>query len=202
MGESVAALFAAGIVPSILVGVGLMLVTAFMERRGQLPAASTRATWHERGQASLRAFFPLLTPVIILGGILAGIFTPTEASAIAVAYALVVSVFILKTMTFADIPQLLIKSATTSAVVLLLVGAAVRLQNRSQLIARARDYGGVHSDPIREPIDSVISYQPAAIYGWYVPGCWAGDNHPWPHTGADIPANGRAPSALRHYHER
>ena len=125
MGESVAALFAAGIVPGILVGVGLMLVTTFMARKGQLPAASTRATWSQRGQASLKAFFPLLTPVIILGGILAGIFTPTEASAVAVAYAVLVSVFILRTMKFSDMPEVLIKSATTSAVVLLLVGAAV-----------------------------------------------------------------------------
>ena len=125
MGESVAALFAAGIVPGILVGVGLMLVTTFMARKGQLPAASTRANWSQRGQASLKAFFPLLTPVIILGGILAGIFTPTEASAVAVAYALLVSVFILRTMKFSDMPEVLIKSATTSAVVLLLVGAAV-----------------------------------------------------------------------------
>ena len=125
MGESVAALFAAGLIPGILVGVGLMLMTSFMARRGHLPAASKRASWPERGQASLKAFFPLLTPVIILGGILAGIFTPTEASAVAVAYALLISVFILRTMKFSDMPEVLVKSATTSAVVLLLVGAAV-----------------------------------------------------------------------------
>ena len=51
---------------------------------------TTRATWRERGQASLKAFWPLLTPVIILGGILGGVFTPTEAAAVAVGYAIVI----------------------------------------------------------------------------------------------------------------
>jgi tripartite ATP-independent transporter DctM subunit len=125
MGESVAALFLAGIVPGIMVGVGLMIVTALMARTHDFPAATRRATWGEKGQASLKAFFPLMTPVIILGGILGGIFTPTEAAAVAAAYALIVSLFILRSMTWADLPRVLTKSALTSSVVLLLVGAAM-----------------------------------------------------------------------------
>jgi tripartite ATP-independent transporter DctM subunit len=125
MGESVAALFLAGIVPGILVGLGLMAVTAAMARRQDFPVARQKANWGERGQASLKAFFPLLTPVIILGGILGGIFTPTEASAVAAAYALLVSLFLLKSMTLADLPNVLMKAALTSSVVLLLVGAAM-----------------------------------------------------------------------------
>jgi len=125
MGESVAALFLAGIVPGIMVGLGLMLMTGVMANRYDFPIASRRATWGEAGQASLKAFFPLLTPVIILGGILGGIFTPTEASAVAAAYAFFVALFILKTMTWSDLPQVLTKAALTSAVVLLLVGAAM-----------------------------------------------------------------------------
>ena len=84
MGESVAALFLAGIVPGILVGVGLMLTVTWMADRYDFPVASRRYSWRERGGASLKAFFPLMTPVIILGGILGGIFTPTEAAAVAV----------------------------------------------------------------------------------------------------------------------
>jgi len=125
MGESVAALFLAGIVPGIMVGIGLMIMTAYMARTHDFPAATTKATWGERGQASLKAFFPLMTPVIILGGILGGIFTPTEAAAVAAAYALIVSLFILRSMTWADLPRVLTKSALTSSVVLLLVGAAM-----------------------------------------------------------------------------
>ena len=125
MGESVAALFLAGIVPGILVGLGLMLVVRLMARRYDFPVATRRATWSERGQASLKAFFPLLTPVIILGGILAGVFTPTEAAAVAVAYALFIGLFVLRSLRLSEIPEVLSRSAATSAVVLLLVGAAM-----------------------------------------------------------------------------
>ena len=125
MGESVAALFLAGIIPGVLVGVGLMLMTWIMANRYDFPVATKRSTWKERGNASIKAFFPLLTPVIILGGILGGIFTPTEASAVAAAYALIISIFILKSMTFRDLPKVLTEAAMTSSVVLLLVGAAM-----------------------------------------------------------------------------
>ena len=91
MGESVAALFLAGIVPGILVGVGLMVTVTWMADRYDFPVASRRYSWRERGGASLKAFFPLMTPVIILGGILGGIFTPTEAAAVAVGYAMVIA---------------------------------------------------------------------------------------------------------------
>ncbi|OCW58099.1 TRAP transporter large permease [Hoeflea olei] len=125
MGESVAALFLAGILPGILVGVGLMIVVALMARQNDFPAASARASWPEKGRASLKAFYPLMTPVIILGGILGGVFTPTEASAVAAVYAFIVALFILKTMGWADLPQVLTKAAMTTSVVLLLVGAAM-----------------------------------------------------------------------------
>ena len=125
MGESVAALFLAGIVPGILVGVGLMLVVKLMADKYDFPVASRKYTWPERGQASIKAFWPLLTPVIILGGILGGIFTPTEAAAVAVAYALFIGFFVLRTLTIHEVPGILIRSGMTSAVVLLLVGAAM-----------------------------------------------------------------------------
>lgn len=125
MGESVAALFLGGMIPGIMVGVGLMIVTGYLAKKNDFPVASKRATWRERLGAAARAFFPLLTPVIILGGILAGVFTPTEASAVAVAYALIISIFMLKTMTWKDLPEVLVRAALSSTVVLLLVGAAM-----------------------------------------------------------------------------
>lgn len=125
MEVSVAALFAAGFVPGVLVGVALMAITSVMARKYDFPIASKKATWRERGEAARGAFLPLLTPVIILGGILGGIFTPTEASAIAVAYALILSLFITRTLKFSELPEIFNKSAMASAVVLLLVGAAI-----------------------------------------------------------------------------
>jgi tripartite ATP-independent transporter DctM subunit len=125
MGESVAALFLAGIVPGILVGVGLMAVIKVMADKYDFPISTKKATWKEKGQASLKAFWPLLTPVIILGGILGGVFTPTEAAAVAVAYAIIVGMFVLRTLRLSDLPEVLARSAATSAVVLLLVGAAM-----------------------------------------------------------------------------
>ncbi|TDL90746.1 TRAP transporter large permease [Meridianimarinicoccus aquatilis] len=125
MGESVAALFLAGIVPGILVGLGLMAMIKVMTDRYDFPIASRRTTWGETGQASLKAFFPLMTPVIILGGILGGVFTPTEAAAVAVAYALVIGLFVLRSLNPKDLPDVLVRAGTTSAVVLLLVGSAM-----------------------------------------------------------------------------
>ncbi len=125
MGESVAALFLAGIVPGVMVGVGLMLMVKFMADKYDFPIASQNSTWGERGRASLKAFFPLLTPVIILGGILAGVFTPTEAAAVAVAYALFIGLFVLRSLKPHEIPGVLNRAGITSAVVLLLVGAAM-----------------------------------------------------------------------------
>ncbi|MCU0911327.1 MAG: TRAP transporter large permease [Rhodobacteraceae bacterium] len=125
MGESVAALFLAGIVPGVMVGVGLMILVAARADAWNLPHTGRKATWGERGQASLKAFFPLMTPVIILGGILGGVFTPTEAAAVAVAYAIVIGLFVMRSLRPSDLPDVLIRSGLTSAVVLLLVGAAM-----------------------------------------------------------------------------
>ena len=76
-----------------------------------------------------KAVAPLQTPIIILGGILIGVFTPTEASAMAVFYALIVSFFILKSMKLKDLSPVLMRSAMASATVLLLVGAAVSFKS-------------------------------------------------------------------------
>ena len=125
MGESVAALFLAGIVPGILMGLGLMLTIHLLADRYNLPARTQRATWGQRGDASLKAIWPLLTPVIILGGILGGVFTPTEAAAVAVGYSTLIGLFVMRTLKMSDLPDILTRAGMTSAVVLLLVGAAM-----------------------------------------------------------------------------
>ena len=187
MGESVAALFLAGIVPGVMVGIGLMIMIRLTADRYDLPAAKRvvlsdkplskresvfswlllrlnmggliymfvplsseadtflklgayaiclaavhgflmflrRSVSHEFRLTCKRAVVPLQTPILILGGILIGIFTPTEAATVAVAYALVVGFVILGTMKARDMPQILMNAASTSAVVLLLVGSAM-----------------------------------------------------------------------------
>lgn len=125
MGESVAALFLAGIVPGVLIGLSLMIMVRILADKYDFPVASAKTSWRQRGQASLKAFFPLMTPVIIMGGILLGVFTPTEAAAVAVAYAVLIGLFVMRTLRFRDLPDVLSRSAATSAVVLLLVGAAM-----------------------------------------------------------------------------
>jgi TRAP-type transport system large permease protein len=142
MGESVAALFLAGIVPGILMAGGLMIAVALLADRYELPAATRRASWGQRRQASLRAFWPLMTPVIILGGILGGVMTPTEAAAVAVGYAFVVSLF-MRTMTWRDLPNVLIRAGLTSAVVLLLVGAAMAFKTVAALARTPEQMAGL-----------------------------------------------------------
>ncbi|MFN3644226.1 MAG: TRAP transporter large permease [Gemmobacter sp.] len=133
MGESVAALFLAGIVPGVMVGLGLMVMIKVMADRYDFPVASQRLDWRARGQASLRAFWPLMTPVIILGGILGGIFTPTEAAAVAVGYALIVGFVVMRSLTWRDLPDIFTRAGVTSAVVLLLVGAAMAFKTVASL---------------------------------------------------------------------
>jgi TRAP-type transport system large permease protein len=133
MGESVAALFLAGIVPGILIGVALMITIKLMANRYNLPDALPRASWAEAGQAAGAAFWPLMTPVLLMGGILTGVFTPTEAAAVAVGYSFIISIFILKTLTWRDIPGVLTRAGITSSVVMLLVGAAMAFKTVAAL---------------------------------------------------------------------
>ena len=124
MQVSVGALFLAGLVPGILTGVGLMLVTSHLARSRDFPVAHERAPAKEVASATLSAALPLMTPIIIIGGILAGVFTPTEAAGAAVAYALILSVFVLRTMSLREVSKLLLRAAVASAAILLAIGTA------------------------------------------------------------------------------
>jgi tripartite ATP-independent transporter DctM subunit len=125
MNVSIGALFAAGIVPGVMIGLGLMLVTRLLAARHGLPVAARRATWPERGKAFREAALALVMPVILLGGMLSGYFTATEAAAVAAAYALIVAPFVLRTVGWADLRRIFVATAMQSGVILMLVGAAV-----------------------------------------------------------------------------
>lgn len=124
MNVSVGGLFAAGIIPGLMVGGGLMVMTWYMAKKRDFPVANRRATWRERGQATKQAIWPLLAPVILLGGILSGFFTPTQAAAVAAAYAFIVSMAIMRSLKLKDVPSVLWSAAFSSGVILLLVAAA------------------------------------------------------------------------------
>ncbi|MBT4642267.1 MAG: TRAP transporter large permease [Deltaproteobacteria bacterium] len=125
MNVSVGGLFAAGMIPGLMVGCGLMGITWYLSKKRNYPVAGRRATLKERAVATKDAFWPLLTPIILIGGILTGVFTPTEAAAVAAGYALLVSLFISRSLKFGDLPKVLREAAISSGVILLLVGAAM-----------------------------------------------------------------------------
>lgn len=125
MNVSVGGLFAAGIVPGAMIAVGLMILTSYLARRRDYPVAAKRASWGERAVAFRETALALATPIILLGGILGGVFTATEAAAVAAGYAFVIAVFVLRTLRLSDLPQILVNAAVQSGVILLLVGAAV-----------------------------------------------------------------------------
>ena len=124
MKVSVAGLFLAGFVPGMLIGVGLMVLTKFLGERRNYPKSGKRASLGEIWVAFKGAFFPLLTPVIIIGGILSGIFTPTESAGAACFYALVLSLFVMRTLSITDLPQLFLRTGLVSSTILLIIGTA------------------------------------------------------------------------------
>ncbi len=121
---SIAALFIAGILPGLLLGLGLMIGSYFISWRRNYPVRTERVNIKEIGDSFIGALPALLMPLIIIGGILSGVFTPTEAGAVATVYAIGTGFLILKKLKLADIPRILIKSGITSSVVLLIIGMA------------------------------------------------------------------------------
>jgi tripartite ATP-independent transporter DctM subunit len=121
---TVAGLFLAGVVPGILLGVALMIVNHWISiQRGYL-FRSQRPTLTHLVKSFWSAVPALLLPFIIIGGILGGIFTPTEAAAVAVAYALAIGLFVTRGLKFQDILPVFIKSGVVTAAVLLIVSMA------------------------------------------------------------------------------
>ena len=123
-GVSIADMFTAGIVPGILMGVALVIVVMIEARKNNIQSSQKRASGKERWEAFKDAFWGLLMPVIILGGIYGGIFTPTEAAAVSVVYGLFVGIFIYKEVSFKDLRGLLVESGKTTGGIMLIVASA------------------------------------------------------------------------------
>ncbi|MDO4272548.1 MAG: TRAP transporter large permease subunit [Eubacteriales bacterium] len=123
-GVSIADMFMAGIVPGILMGVALVIVVMVEARKKNIQPTQQKATGKERWVAFKDAFWGFLMPVIILGGIYGGIFTPTEAAAVSVVYGLFVGMVIYREVSFRDLMDILVDSAKTTGGIMLIVASA------------------------------------------------------------------------------
>ena len=120
-GTSVGTLFVAGIIPGIVMGLLVALMAYLISRKRGYRGLEERGSLKEILVATKEAIWALLSPVIILGGIYAGVFTPTEAAVVAVFYSLFVAVFIYRSVTWRDLVQTLVDSCVTSSVIMFIV---------------------------------------------------------------------------------
>jgi len=125
-GTSVAALFLAGYLPGILVGLGLMAVAGVYSRRKKYPKGE-QASLKEALLRLLDAIPSIIMVVLVIGGIVAGYFTATEASAIAVAYAFLLAVVFYREVKLRELPKILLDTSNTTAIVMLLIGTSIAM---------------------------------------------------------------------------
>lgn len=122
-GESVSRLFMGGFIPGTLMGLGLILWALHIARKRHYPGGKTLSP-RELGKRFIDSLWGLMAPVIILGGIFSGIFTPSEAAGIAVVYTVFVAVFIYKAMSFKKFYALVVGSGVTSALIMFIIATA------------------------------------------------------------------------------
>jgi C4-dicarboxylate transporter DctM subunit len=123
-GVSIGGLFAAGLIPGVLVGVALMVTCYIISVKRNYPKREQKITSRELLTGLKDAILAIMTPVIILGGIIGGIFSPTEAAAVAVMYSFVVSYFIYRELKLIDLPAMFLRSGVTSAIVMIIIGTS------------------------------------------------------------------------------
>jgi C4-dicarboxylate transporter DctM subunit len=120
-GSSVSALFVAGVLPGLLVGAGILIVAVVISVRKGYGGVRRERRAGELVRALRDSFWALLTPVIILGGIYAGIFTPTEAAVVAVVYSLFIAMVVYRTVEFRDLVRIFVDAGVTSSVIMTIV---------------------------------------------------------------------------------
>ncbi|MEQ5829199.1 TRAP transporter large permease [Sulfitobacter sp. NFXS29] len=127
---SISALFIAAIIPGLFMGVLMLIILPFIKSANRegldrlSPAPPSNGYWRDLGQSFRESFWGLMTPVVILGGIYSGIFTPTEAALVATVYAIAVGAFAYRTLTIRALYDALTEAASSSAVVMLVVAYA------------------------------------------------------------------------------
>ena len=121
---SIGALFVAGLLPGTLLTVMLCTVTWYLARKRDYPRMP-RASWAETSRAFRESIWGLMLVVIIIGGIYSGLFTATEAAAMAAVYSFFIAVYVYKAVKFVDVPRVLLRAANTSAMLLYIITNAV-----------------------------------------------------------------------------
>lgn len=122
---SITKLFFAGIAPGLMMGMTLVAVWTWVARKHGSITPSPREPWSKRWKALRESLWALMLPVIIIGGLRGGIFTPTEAAVVAAVYALIVSLFVYREIGLRDLVPLFVNAARTTSVVMFLVAAAM-----------------------------------------------------------------------------
>ena len=120
-GESIGDLFLSGIVPGLIFGFMLCIMVFIKSKKNGWKGETQRASLKEIGRLFLDTIWGLLSPVIVLGGIYSGLFTPTEAAAVAVVYSLIVGIFIYKELRLAELKETLFSTAKTTGMILLII---------------------------------------------------------------------------------
>jgi C4-dicarboxylate transporter DctM subunit len=121
---SLGAMFIAGVIPGIGLATMLGATTWYRARKNNYPR-QPRASWGERWAAFRKSVWGLLLIVVVMGGIYSGLFTPTEAAAMAAVYAFFIAVFVYKDLTLRDVPRVLLQSANMSAMLLYIITNAI-----------------------------------------------------------------------------
>lgn len=124
MNVSIGGLFLAGLIPGVIMGLAMMGLIYYYARARRYPRKERRSTFREIIKGSKEAVAALILPIIILGGIMSGVFTATEAAAIAVFFAFIFGFFVFKTLKVRDIPKILVNCAVTSSVIMFIIGTA------------------------------------------------------------------------------
>ncbi len=124
MGVSIAGLFAAGIIPGLLICFVCMALIAIFGKKWELPKSGHRPSIREIVVAIRESLVALVMPIIVLGGIMGGLTTPTEAAAIAVLYALFVGSLVYRSLTIEDLLQMLIRTSLITGVIFLIIASA------------------------------------------------------------------------------
>ncbi|PAV28363.1 hypothetical protein CIL05_17165 [Virgibacillus profundi] len=118
---SVGALFLGGIVPGILLGLTQMIVIWMMAKKRDFPKNHEKITLKQAGSITVAAIYALMLPIIILGGMLSGLFTATEAAAVAAAYSFIISAFVYRSITIKNFTEALINTARVSGTIFLII---------------------------------------------------------------------------------
>ncbi|TGB02939.1 TRAP transporter large permease [Halobacillus salinus] len=140
---SIGDMFIAGIIPGLIVGAALMIWAYLYSRKNNYKGSGEKSTLADVGKTFWEAKWALVIPVIILGGIYGGIFTPTEAAVIAVVYGLIAGLLLYRELKVKDLPKVLADSALTTATVLIIVGSATafgRLLTIEQIPAQVANF--------------------------------------------------------------